>query len=80
MCSVTAQRHASEDGSSVSGEGPPALTPLEASRVLDVSEESIRRWIRQRKLTATIVGARYRVQPADLEQVVRRIASESGGE
>ncbi|MBE0467370.1 MAG: helix-turn-helix domain-containing protein [Candidatus Desulforudis sp.] len=38
--------------------------------MLKVDEETVRRWIRQKKLKAHLVGARYRIERRELESFI----------
>jgi len=57
----------------------PFLTPQEVSRLLHVSVQTVRRWIKDEKLPAYKVGPRmWRISVADLDEWLRRSAVASG--
>ncbi|WP_084542213.1 helix-turn-helix domain-containing protein [Calidithermus chliarophilus] len=40
----------------------------EVSRLLGVSKESVRRWVREKKLAGYFIGARLRIKPESLKE------------
>lgn len=57
------------------------LTPQEVSRLLHVSVQTVRRWIKDEKLPAYRVGPRmWRIRAADLDEWLQRSAATSGSE
>jgi excisionase family DNA binding protein len=54
--------------STTSAEEPPFLTPQEVSELLQVSVQTVRRWIKKGKLPAYKVGPRmWRIRQIDLD-------------
>jgi excisionase family DNA binding protein len=51
---------------------PPLLTLDEVARRLNTSTFSVRRWIREGKLTGIKIGSEWRVDSADLEEYIRK--------
>jgi excisionase family DNA binding protein len=51
---------------------PPLLTLEDAARRLNTSTFSVRRWIREGKLTGIKIGQEWRIDPADLEEFIRQ--------
>ena len=49
------------------------LTVRDVAQLLHVKEDTVRRWIRQERLTATFFGGRtgYRIRRADLQKFLR---------
>ncbi len=50
----------------------PMLTVEEVARILNVSEASIRRWLRKGTLAGVQAGDQWRVSREDLEEYIRR--------
>jgi excisionase family DNA binding protein len=48
------------------------MTLPEAARYLGVSEDSIRRWIKDDKLPAVKLAGKYRISPSDLDAMVQQ--------
>jgi excisionase family DNA binding protein len=49
----------------------------EASKLLNVHPQTVRRWVRGKKLSGWIVGGRYRVNPTSIKSVLKPIDSEA---
>lgn len=54
-------------------------TPATLARELDVSERTVRKWVRQRKLASYKIGGSRRFKPADVEAFLARFRDEGGG-
>lgn len=46
------------------------ISPTEAAKRLGVTPFTVRRWIHDKKLPATRVGGRWKLDPRDLEKMV----------
>lgn len=46
------------------------MTPHQAAQYLQVSEATITRWIRTKKMPASKIGGQYRIAAADLERML----------
>jgi excisionase family DNA binding protein len=53
------------------------MTLSEASQVLRLAPDTLRRWIRQGKLHGRKLGRAWRVQRAEVEQLLREQSSEA---
>ena len=53
--------------------GRPWLTVAEAAALLGVHEQTVRRWLRAKRLPGTLLSRRagYRIQRAEVERVLR---------
>jgi excisionase family DNA binding protein len=58
------------------------LTVAEVAALLQVDEQTVRRWIRDRKLAAHRIGGKagYRIQRADLQAFLAATREPSGSE
>lgn len=50
----------------------PMLTVSEVARILNVTEEAVRRWLRDGDLDGTHIGSEWRVSQADLQEFINR--------
>ena len=55
------------------------LAPTEAARILNVHPQTIRRWLKEKKLRGWLVGGRYRIEPASVDQMVTPFGSDVQG-
>lgn len=49
------------------------LTTSDAAEYLGVAESTIRAWIKQGKLSARLLGSRYRIKIADLDKMSQQV-------
>ena len=54
-------------------------TPASLARELDVSERTVRNWVRCGQLTSYKIGGSRRFKPADVEAFLARFRDERGG-
>ena len=50
----------------------PMMTVEDVAQILNVSEASIRRWLRNGSLTGVRVGDQWRIERTDLEEFIKR--------
>ena len=52
------------------------IAPTEAAKILNVHPQTVRRWLKERRLRGWMVGGRYRVDPDSIRKMIKPLGSE----